>query len=102
MPCRGIGVEAFGATYPMDPLKSVASLAPTRKAFSVLEEFKAFAFKGNVIDLAVGVIIGAAFGKIVDSLVKQLIMPLIGVIVPADQSYLHWKWVIDGKDIPYG
>ncbi|HEY4371050.1 MAG TPA: large conductance mechanosensitive channel protein MscL [Burkholderiales bacterium] len=47
----------------------------------LLKEFKAFAVKGNVIDLAVGVIIGAAFGKIVDSLVGDLIMPVIGKIV---------------------
>lgn len=46
---------------------------------SVMQEFKAFAVKGNVIDLAVGVIIGAAFGKIVDSLVGDIIMPLVGV-----------------------
>lgn len=44
-------------------------------------EFKAFAMKGNVVDLAVGVIIGAAFGKIVDSIVKDLIMPVIGRLV---------------------
>jgi large conductance mechanosensitive channel len=43
-------------------------------------EFKEFAVKGNVIDLAVGVIIGAAFGKIVDSLVKDMIMPIVGRI----------------------
>jgi len=48
---------------------------------SVLSDFRAFALKGNVIDLAVGVIIGAAFGKIVDSLVKDLIMPVIGRLV---------------------
>lgn len=45
---------------------------------SMLKEFKAFALRGNVIDLAVGVIIGAAFSKIVDSLVQDIIMPLIG------------------------
>ncbi len=45
---------------------------------SMLQEFKEFAVKGNVMDLAVGVIIGAAFGKIVDSVVNDLIMPLIG------------------------
>ena len=45
---------------------------------SIVSEFKEFAMKGNVVDLAVGVIIGAAFGKIVDSLVKDLIMPIIG------------------------
>ena len=47
---------------------------------SVSSEFKEFAIKGNVVDLAVGVIIGAAFGKIVDSLVKDLIMPLVGKV----------------------
>ncbi len=47
---------------------------------SFATEFRQFALKGNVIDLAVGVIIGAAFGKIVDSLVKDLIMPVIGRI----------------------
>jgi large conductance mechanosensitive channel protein len=47
----------------------------------MLKEFEEFAFKGNVIDLAVGVIIGGAFGKIVTSLVNDLIMPIIGVIL---------------------
>ena len=48
---------------------------------SFISEFKAFAVKGNVVDLAVGVIIGAAFGKIVDSLVNDLIMPVVGKVV---------------------
>ena len=47
---------------------------------SVLKEFREFAIKGNVIDLAVGVIIGAAFGKIVDSLVADIIMPIVGLV----------------------
>jgi large conductance mechanosensitive channel len=47
---------------------------------SFASEFKEFAMKGNVVDLAVGVIIGAAFGKIIDSMVKDLIMPLVGKI----------------------
>lgn len=47
---------------------------------SMLKEFRAFAIKGNVIDLAVGVIIGAAFSKIVDSLVQDIIMPIVGRI----------------------
>ena len=46
-----------------------------------LEEFKAFAMRGNVIDMAVGIIIGAAFGKIVDSLVKDIMMPPIGLLL---------------------
>jgi large conductance mechanosensitive channel len=86
----------------MDQVKQSALLNARKNAFSLLEEFKNFAFKGNVIDLAVGVIIGIAFGKIVDSLVKNLMMPLIGVVVPGEQGYLGWKWVINGKDIPYG
>ncbi|AKU23017.1 large conductance mechanosensitive channel protein MscL [Massilia sp. MB5] len=48
---------------------------------AMLQEFKDFAMKGNVIDLAVGVIIGAAFGKIVDSLVQDIIMPPIGKLL---------------------
>ena len=47
---------------------------------SFASEFREFALKGNVVDLAVGVIIGAAFGKIVDSLVKDMIMPIVGAI----------------------
>jgi large conductance mechanosensitive channel len=74
----------------------------SKKALSLVEEFKGFAFKGNVVDLAVGVIIGAAFGKIVDSLVKSVIMPLIGAILPGEQGYLGWKLVVNGKDVPYG
>jgi large conductance mechanosensitive channel len=46
----------------------------------MMQEFREFALKGNVMDLAVGVIIGGAFGKIVDSLVKDIIMPLIGKV----------------------
>lgn len=47
----------------------------------MMDEFKAFAVKGNVIDLAVGVIIGGAFGKIVDSLVQDLVMPVVGKLL---------------------
>jgi large conductance mechanosensitive channel len=47
----------------------------------MLHEFRQFAVKGNVVDLAVGVIIGAAFGKIVDSLVGDIVMPLIGMVI---------------------
>jgi large conductance mechanosensitive channel len=60
------------------------------KALSLADEFKKFALKGNVIDLAVGVIIGAAFGKIVDSLVKNIFMPLISTIMPGSSTYESW------------
>jgi len=48
---------------------------------SLISEFKEFAIKGNMIDMAVGIIIGAAFGKVVDSLVKDIIMPPIGMLL---------------------
>mgnify|MGYP000811426558 CR=1 FL=1 len=50
------------------------------KKIKLVEEFKAFISKGNVVDMAVGVVVGGAFGKIVTSLVSDLIMPLVGLI----------------------
>jgi large conductance mechanosensitive channel len=75
---------------------------PQKKVSAMLDEFKNFALKGNVVDLAIGVIIGAAFGKIIDSLVKHIIMPAVSIFIPGEQSYLAWKWVINGKEILYG
>lgn len=86
----------------MDPVKSVADSQAAKKAFSLLEEFKAFAFKGNVIDMSVGVIIGAAFGAVISSLVKNVMMPLIGLILPGEQGYLGWKITVGAKEVPYG
>ncbi|MBC8545835.1 large-conductance mechanosensitive channel protein MscL [Clostridiaceae bacterium NSJ-31] len=57
------------------------------------QEFKKFAFKGNVIDMAVGVIIGGAFGKIVTSLVNDLIMPFFGYLT-AGMDFKELKWVL--------
>ena len=65
-------------------------LDPTKKHLSLFEEFKNFALKGNVIDLAVGVIIGGAFGGIVKSLVENIIMPLVSLVMPAEQGYTEW------------
>src|SRR5207253_9525491 len=56
---------------------------------SFASEFRQFALKGNVMDLAVGVIIGAAFGKIVDSLVKDIIMPLVGGVI-GKPDFSNW------------
>lgn len=53
---------------------------------SMIKEFREFALKGNVLDLAVGVIIGAAFGKIIDSAIKDLIMPIVGLAGNANFS----------------
>jgi large conductance mechanosensitive channel len=68
---------------------------------ALLEDFKKFAFKGNVIDLAVGVVIGAAFGKIVSALVADFIMPVVALIMPSGawrESGLTLKHAADAKD----
>jgi large conductance mechanosensitive channel len=56
----------------------------------IIEEFKAFALKGNAMDLAVGVIIGAAFGKIVNSIVQDLINPIVGMLI-GGVDLTHWQ-----------
>ena len=67
---------------------------------SIVKEFKEFAIKGNAMDLAVGVIIGAAFGKIIDSIVKDLIMPIVAAIIgQPDFSNLY---VVLRGDVPAG
>jgi large conductance mechanosensitive channel len=68
---------------------------------SIVKEFREFAIKGNVVDLAVGVIIGGAFGKIVSSLVEDLVMPLIGTLMGGlDFGGLAFK--IGSATIKYG
>ena len=63
-----------------------------------IQEFKEFAMKGNVMDMAVGVVIGGAFGKIVSSLVSDIIMPLIGAIT-GGLNFTDWKWVITPEQL---
>ncbi len=69
---------------------------------SFLQDFKAFAMKGNVIDMAVGVIIGGAFGKIVTSLVNDVIMPPIGYVIGGmdfkDLKYVLESEIVDGEE----
>ena len=67
------------------------------------EEFKAFAMRGNVLDMAVGVVIGGAFGKITTSLVNDIIMPLISMLTGGIE-FSNWKWVLkeavmEGKEV---
>lgn len=67
----------------------------------IIKEFKEFAMKGNVLDLAVGVIIGAAFGKIVSSLVGDIIMPIIGIIL-GQVDFTTLSFTIGSSVIKYG
>lgn len=66
-----------------------------------VDEFKAFALKGNVVDMAVGVIIGGAFGKIVTSLVNDIIMPLFAMATGGTKGMTEWVFKLsDAKDAP--
>lgn len=67
---------------------------------SMLKEFREFALKGNVMDLAVGVIIGAAFGKIVDSAVKDVIMPIASFLMRGQVDFSNQYWVLAGNVPP--
>jgi large conductance mechanosensitive channel len=90
----------------------LSSFDPAKKVGGLLEEFKAFAFKGSMVDLAIGVIIGAAFGAIVKSLVDNIIMPLIALVLPNEKGYESLQLVVVShmeagqrvvdKAIPYG
>lgn len=68
---------------------------------SFMTEFREFAVRGNVIDLAVGVIIGAAFGKIVDSLVKDIVMPLVNALLGGSVDFTNKYLVLSGT-VPDG
>src|SRR5574344_2568515 len=68
---------------------------------SVIKEFKEFAMRGNVIDLAVGVVIGGAFGKIVASLVADVIMPPIGLLI-GGVNFTDLKWEMKAKEVVDG
>jgi large conductance mechanosensitive channel len=63
----------------------------------MIQEFKEFALKGNMMDLAIGVIIGGAFGKIIDSLVKDILMPLISVITGGGVDFTQ-KFIVLGNN----
>lgn len=66
----------------------------------IIEEFKDFAVKGNAIELAVGVVIGSAFGKIVTSLVEDIIMPLVGLLIGGiDFTGLKFSMNLSGKTV---
>jgi len=68
---------------------------------SMMKEFREFAVKGNVVDLAVGVIIGAAFGKIVTSVVNDLVMPMVGILI-GGWDFKGLIWQIGDAKIQYG
>jgi large conductance mechanosensitive channel len=65
-----------------------------------MKEFREFAVKGNVVDLAVGVIIGGAFGKIVDSIVKDVVMPVVNAMLGGAVDFSNKYWVLSGSVPP--
>lgn len=68
-----------------------------KEGIKMLKEFKKFALRGNMIDLAVGIIIGGAFNSIVNSLVNDIVMPLLGVFTK-NINFIDWFIALDGKD----
>jgi large conductance mechanosensitive channel len=66
----------------------------------IFKEFEQFALRGNVVDLAVGVIVGAAFGKIVDSLVKDIVMPIVNFLVGGSVDFSN-KYVVLSRPAQY-
>lgn len=83
------------------------SFDPTKRAFSFIDEFRNFLFKGNLVDMAVGIIIGAAFGNIVNSLVKHIIMPLVGAVTTGGKGevgdvFKTLSAKVNGVEIPWG
>ncbi len=80
----------------------IKSLNPTKHALTLFDEFKSFAFKGNVVDLAIGVIIGGAFGNIVKSLVENIITPLVSIILPGENRLEERHLTLLGHVIHFG
>src|SRR5262245_43702177 len=86
----------------LEKVKSLSNIDPAEKAYSLWNEFKAFAFKGNVIDMAVGIVIGTAFSGIVKSLVDHIIMPLVSIVMPSKEGYTGLNLPVMGAQIPVG
>lgn len=74
---------------------------PPQLATSAWSEFRGFLIKQNALALAIGVVIGAALNDVVKSLVDGIIMPLVGMISPAE-SYAEWKWTVGGAEFMPG
>jgi large conductance mechanosensitive channel len=72
----------------------------TTGGYAVLKEFKEFITRGNVIDLAVAVVLGTAFGAVVTAFTNGIITPLIGAI--GDFNFENWKWSVRGNDFRFG
>ncbi len=66
----------------------------------IVKEFREFALKGNVLDLAVAVVIGTAFGTVVNSMVSNIVMPIVGIA--GKVSFEAWSFAIRGSEIRYG
>lgn len=79
-----------------------AAFNPAKSAYTLFDEFRNFAFKGNVVDLAVGVVIGGAFGGLVKSLVDNIIMPLIAAVTPSSNNYSEWTIPLNGQELHPG
>lgn len=94
--------DLLGGAPPISPEPETTLGLAGREAMSLFDEFKTVASKGNVVDLAIGIVIGGAIHSIVDSLVKNLIMPLIAVVIPGERPGTHWQFTADGSTVHIG
>jgi large conductance mechanosensitive channel protein len=88
-----------GSPSLMLPDPKISLSHPTEKVWTLFDESKAFAFKGNVVDPAIGVIGGGAFHNIIDSLVKNLIMLVTAILIPGQRPYTLWQFTVRGSTI---
>jgi large conductance mechanosensitive channel len=88
--CRGASGAACLVVYRLEEVVMLDYKAGTKRVGGLWQEFKAFAFKGNLIELAVAVVIGAAFTRVINSLVTHVVMPLLSYVTPST-DYSQWK-----------
>src|SRR5690606_30425303 len=98
---RALLQERQGTARALERLRRRLTATNETDDMSLLTEFREFAARGSVIDLAVGVIIGASFGKIITSLVDQVVMPPIGLLL-GKVDFAHLEWVLKPADAAAG
>jgi large conductance mechanosensitive channel len=82
---------------PLTDLRKELTLESAKKRLGIFYEFKQFAMRGNVVDLAVGVVIGAAFGKIITAMVSDFITPIVGLVTPTGSDLKNKYWALSEK-----
>jgi large conductance mechanosensitive channel len=80
----------YSTQHPRRPVRTSGAALPAEEPMSLVQEFKAFVTKGNVVDLAVAVVVGGAFSAIVKAFVDGIVMPIVGYFLPANIRWEEW------------